>query len=71
MAVVQAEPTVDITEATRFALLSVVETTSPVDCCFTFLPVETSSSFHAATGTDSTELEKTIKDGTVISNIKA
>lgn len=61
--------TIDIAEATRFALLGVVKTTSPVDGNIAFVAVQSRSTFHAASGANSTELKETVKHGAIVSYI--
>lgn len=61
--------TVDVTETTGFALLGVVEATSPVDGDVALLAVEAGGALHAATGADATEFEEAVKDGTVVSDV--
>ena len=63
--------TIDIAESAGFALLGVMETASPVDGNITFAPIQSRSTLHAATGADSAELEKAVKDWTIVSHIKA
>ena len=46
-----------------------MQTTSPVDSDLTLLAVESCRTLHAATSTYAAELEQTIEDGTVISDI--
>jgi hypothetical protein len=62
--------TVHVAKAAGFALLGVVEATRPVDGNIAFLSIEPSSTFHATTSTNTTELEEAIEDGTVIANIE-
>lgn len=67
---VRAEPrTIDIAEAAGLALLRVMKSTGPVDSDVTFLAVQAGRALHGATGANSTELEETIKDRAVISDI--
>lgn len=61
--------TIDVAEATGFALLGVMETSGPVDSNVTFLSVQSGSSLHAATGTDATELEQAVKDRAIITDV--
>lgn len=46
-----------------------VKTTGPVDGNVALLPVQSRSSFHAATGADAAELEQPIKDRTVVADV--
>lgn len=62
-------PTVNITETACFALFRMVETSGPVDGNVAFISVKTRSAFHAATGTNSAKLEKSVKDRTVITDV--
>jgi hypothetical protein len=61
--------TVDITESTGFALLGVVQPTSPIDGYVAFLAVEASSALHGPASTDTTELEQAVKHRTIITDI--
>jgi hypothetical protein len=42
---------------------------SPVDGNVAFIAVEAGGALHAATSTDAAELEKTVKDGAVVTDI--
>ena len=48
-----------------------VKTARPVDCNVALLAVQPRSTFHTSTGADSAELEQTIKDWTIITNVIA
>lgn len=61
--------TVDIAEATGFALLGVVKTTGPVDSNVALLSVQSGSSLHAATSTDAAEFEEAVKYRAVITDV--
>lgn len=61
--------TIDITEAASLAFLCVMQASSPVDSNVALLAVQTGGSFHRATGADSTELEETVEDRTIVTNI--
>ncbi len=61
--------TIDVTEATCLALLRMMKSTSPVDCDIAFATVETSSTLHASTSTNTTELEESVKDRAIVTNI--
>lgn len=47
-----------------------MKTTSPVDCDVAFTTVQSGGAFHAATGTDTAELEESIEYRTIVSNIE-
>jgi hypothetical protein len=61
--------TVDITEATCFTLFRVVQASCPVDGDVALIPVQPRSALHAATCADPAELEKAVKDRTVVTNV--
>ena len=61
--------TVDIAEATGFTFLSVVKTTSPIDGDVALLSVESRSTLHTTTRTDTAKLEEAIEHGTIISDV--
>ena len=61
---------VDIAKAACFALFGVMQTAGPIDCYVSFSTIQTGSPFHAPTGANRTEFEKSVKDRTVISNIE-
>jgi len=61
--------TIHIAEATGFTLLCVMQPTGPVDSNVTFSAVQARCAFHGAASADATELEQTIKDRTVISDV--
>lgn len=63
------ERTIDVAEATGFALLGMVKASSPVDRNVALLTVQARGALHAATSTDAAELEETIKDGTVVADV--
>lgn len=46
-----------------------MKSASPVDRDVAFLAIQTGGAFHAATRANTTELEQTVKDGTVVSDI--
>ena len=62
--------TINVAETTGFALLGVMESTSPVDCDVAFASVEARSALHAATSRDTTKLEEAIEDGTIIADVE-
>lgn len=62
--------TIDIAKATGFALLGVMQTTGVVDGDISFVAMETCSALHRTTSTDGTEVEETIKDRTIITNVE-
>lgn len=62
--------TIDVAETTGFALLGVMESTSPVDCDVAFASVEARSALHAPTSRDTTELEEAIKDGAIVADVE-
>lgn len=61
--------TIDVAEATGFALLGVMQATSPVNCDVALLAVEAGGALHAASSADAAELEEAVKYGTVISDV--
>lgn len=65
----QGKLTIDVTEATCFALLRVMETASPVDGDVAFPAVQPCGALHAASSTDTAELEQTVKDRTVVADV--
>jgi len=65
----QPNLTVHVAKAASLALLCVVKTTSPIDRNVAFFPIETRSSLHAATSTDTAKLEESIKHRAVVADI--
>jgi hypothetical protein len=65
----QVKLTIDVAEATCFALLCVMQTASPVDGDVAFSAVQSCSALHAASSADTTELEQAIEDGTVVADV--
>lgn len=61
--------TVHVAETASLALLRMMQTTSPIDGNVALLSVEPCSAFHGSTGTDATELEKTIEYRAVIADV--
>ena len=61
---------VDVTEATSFALLGVMKTTSPVHSNVAFAAVETCCAFRASSSGDTTELEKAIENWAIVSDVE-
>ena len=61
--------TIDVAEATCFALLCVVETASPVHGDVALAAVQPCGTLHAASSADTAELEQTVKDGTVVADV--
>lgn len=61
--------TIDIAKSTGFALLGVVQSTSPIDGDVALLPVETGCALHGAASADTTELEQPVKDRTIITDV--
>src|ERR1700760_197408 len=61
--------TIDVAEATRLALLCMMQPTSPVDGDIALLPVQPRSPLHAASSTDPTELEQPIEHRTVVTDV--
>lgn len=62
-------PTVDITEATCFRLLGMMQSSSPIDGDVALLTVQASGAFHTATSANTTEFEKTIKNGAIVTDV--
>jgi hypothetical protein len=46
-----------------------MKTSSPIDCDVAFATVQTRCTLHATTRADTTELEESVKDRTIITNI--
>jgi hypothetical protein len=67
---VESSLTIDIAESTCFTLLCVMKASSPIHSDVAFAAVETGCPFHAATRADAAELEKSIKDWAIISDIE-
>lgn len=67
--VTKVEHTIDVAKATSLTFLRVVQPTCPIHSDITFVPVQTRSTFHAAAGTDTAELEEAVEDGTVVADI--
>ena len=63
--------TVDVAKATGLAFFGVVEAAGPIHSDVAFLSIQSGCSFHASTSADTTELEETIKDRTVIAHVEA
>ena len=61
--------TVDVAKAAGFTLLRVMQSTSPIHSNVAFAAVQSCRTFHAATSTDSTEFEQTVKHRTVVTNV--
>jgi hypothetical protein len=61
--------TINVAEATCLALLGVVKTSSPVDGDVAFTTVQSGGTFHATTSADTAELEKSVKNRTIITHI--
>jgi hypothetical protein len=61
--------TIDVAEATCFALLCVVETASPVHGDVALAAVQPCGTLHAASSADTAELEQTVKDRAVIADV--
>lgn len=61
--------TIDITEATCFALFGVVKPTSPVDSNITLVAIQSRGTFHTTSSTDTAEFEKPVKNRTVVTDI--
>lgn len=61
--------TVDVAEATRFALLRMMQASRPVHGNVAFLPVQSRCALHATTSTDAAKLKEAVEDGAVITNI--
>lgn len=62
--------TVDVAEAAGFTLLSMVETTSPIDSDIALLAVESCGALHASASGNTTEFEEPIEDRTIISYVE-
>jgi hypothetical protein len=65
----KAKLTIDITKATCFTLFRVMQASGPVDGDVALIPVQPRGTFHAATRADPTELEKAVKDRTVVAHV--
>jgi hypothetical protein len=61
--------TIDIAETACFALLGMMKTSSPIDCYVAFATIETGSTLHASTRANTAELEESIEDRTIITNV--
>ena len=61
--------TINITETACLALLGVMKTSSPVDGNVAFAAVQTSCPLHASTSADATELEKSVEDRAIVTDI--
>ena len=64
-----AQLTVDVAETTGFALLGVMQTTSPVHSNIAFAAVQPRRTLHAAASTDTAEFEQTVEDRTVVADV--
>jgi len=62
--------TIDVAEATCLTLLCVMEASSPINSDIALAAVKTGCTLHATTRTDATELEKSIEDWAIISDIE-
>jgi hypothetical protein len=61
--------TIDVTEATCFTLLGVVQTTSPVNSNIALVAVQSCSTFHTASSANSAELKQTVEDGAIVTHV--
>lgn len=61
--------TIDITETTSFALLCVMETTSPVDSDVALLSIQSGGTFHTTTSADTAKLEQAVEHGTIVTDV--
>lgn len=61
--------TIDIAETTGLRLLRVMKPASPVDRDVALLAIQASGTLHAAASADTTKLEETIKDRTVVAHV--
>lgn len=61
--------TIDVAETASFALLGMVQTTSPIHRNVAFLSVQSSGAFHTAAGTDATELKEPVENRAVITDV--
>jgi hypothetical protein len=61
--------TIHIAETTRFALLRVMETSSPIHSDVAFVAVEARRTLHAASSANTAELKQPVENWTVIPNI--
>src|SRR5438034_7986856 len=61
--------TVNIAEATGFALLCMMEAPGPVDSNVAFITIKPSRPFHTTSCTDTAELKESIKDRTIIADV--
>lgn len=61
--------TVDVAETTGFTLFRVVKTTRPIDSNVALLAIQSRSALHTASCTDTAKFEKTIKYGTIVSDV--
>ena len=61
--------TIHVAEATSLTLLGVMKTSGPVDSDIAFATIQSSSSLHAATGTNTAELKESIKHWAIIPDV--
>jgi hypothetical protein len=63
--------TIDIAEATSFALLCMVQATGPIHCDVAFLAIKSGSTLHRPATTDAAEFKEAIEHRTIVSNVEA
>lgn len=61
--------TVDVTKSARFALFGMVKTASPVNRHVTLLTVESCSSLHTPTRTDTAKVKEAVEDRAIITHV--
>lgn len=61
--------TIDITEATSFALLRVMQTSCPVDRDIALAAIESRCALHTATRANPAEFKQAVKDRTIVTNV--
>jgi len=61
--------TIDVAEPTCLALFCVMKTTSPVDCDVAFASIQASSTLHATTSANTAEVEESVEDWTIITDV--
>lgn len=61
--------TIDVAETTGFALLGVMQATSPIDRDVALLAIESSSTLHRASSADTAELKEAVENGAIVADV--
>lgn len=61
--------TIDIAKTASLALFCVMQATCPIDGNVALLAIESCGAFHGSAGTDAAELEQSVKDRAIITDI--